>query len=163
MFLEIKRFLSCRMILSSSVPSSLDMLEVVQECAVMIGHPVKSVTLLGEAVEISLCTLGKSFMYGNCMCSGCKGSSRLRLLWVIRLAKRVFMLSMSLLLSLICCSMLKLSISSYVCVSCSCRLYSFVNQVVGSNAHPMFLSVCVMLMFLLFCRFCKSWERSRLY
>ena len=30
MFLEIKRFLSCRMILSSSVPSSLDMLEVVQ-------------------------------------------------------------------------------------------------------------------------------------
>jgi hypothetical protein len=61
----------------------------------MIGRPVKSVTLLGEAVEISLCTLGKSFMYGNCMCSGCKGSSRLCLLWVIRLAKRVFMLSMS--------------------------------------------------------------------
>ncbi len=64
MFLEIKRFLSCRMILSSSVPSSLDMLEVVQECAVMIGRPVKSVTLPGEAVEISLCTLGKSFMKG---------------------------------------------------------------------------------------------------
>ena len=129
----------------------------------MIGCPVKSVTLLGEAVEISLCTLGKSFMYGNCMCSGCKGSSRLRLLWVIRLAKRVFMLSMSLLLSLICCSMLfnVVQCSMYVCVSCSCRLYSFVNQVVGSNAHPMFLSVCVMLMFLLFCRFCKSWEEEQ--
>jgi hypothetical protein len=62
MFLEWNRSLSCLMMLSSSVPSSFETFEVVHECAVMIGLPVKRSRLRGEAVDVSLCTLGNSFM-----------------------------------------------------------------------------------------------------
>ena len=53
---------SCKIILSSSVPRSREGSEVVQLCAVIIGRPVSWLRLEGEAVEDSLCTLGRSFM-----------------------------------------------------------------------------------------------------
>ena len=37
MFHSVKRFFSCKIILSSSLPSSREGLEVIQLCAVMIG------------------------------------------------------------------------------------------------------------------------------
>ena len=44
-----KKSFSCKIILSSSVPSSRDGFDVVQLCAVIMGLPVSSVMLLGEA------------------------------------------------------------------------------------------------------------------
>ena len=57
-----KMSFSCKIILSSLVPRSRKGSEVVQLCAVMIGRPVSRLRLDGEAVEDSLCTLGRSFM-----------------------------------------------------------------------------------------------------
>lgn len=59
---SLKRSFSCKIILSSSVPSSRDGFDVVQLCAVIMGLPVSSVMLLCEAGLSSLCTLGSSFM-----------------------------------------------------------------------------------------------------
>ena len=53
---------SCKIILSSSVPSKREGLEVVQLCAVIIGLPVSLSRFEGEAVSVSLCTLGRRFM-----------------------------------------------------------------------------------------------------
>ena len=53
---------SRKIILSSSVPSNREGLEVVQLCAVMIDRPVSLSRLLGEAVSVSLCTFGSRFM-----------------------------------------------------------------------------------------------------
>ena len=53
---------SCKIILSSSVPSKREGIEVVQLCAVIIGRPVSLSRLEGEAKSVSLCTLGRSFM-----------------------------------------------------------------------------------------------------
>ena len=50
--------------------------------------------------------------------------------------------------------MSKLSILRYVWVSLKCRLYSSVNQEMGTSAHPMFLSVCVRIMSVLVCSWC---------
>jgi hypothetical protein len=75
------------MMLSSSLPSSLETLEVVHECAVMIGLPVKRSRLWGEAVDVSLWTLGNSFMYGIWMSSISTGFSSLRLSGVMWLLK----------------------------------------------------------------------------
>ena len=63
---SLKKSFSCKIILSSSVPSSRDGFDVVQLCAVIMGLPVSSVMLLCEAGLSSLCTLGSSFMYGRC-------------------------------------------------------------------------------------------------
>ena len=46
---SLKKSFSCKIILSSSVPSSRDGFDVVQLCAVIMGLPVSSVILLGEA------------------------------------------------------------------------------------------------------------------
>ena len=62
MFRSLKMSFSRKIILSSSVPSKREGLEVVQLCAVMIGRPVSLSRLLGEAVSVSLCTFGRSFM-----------------------------------------------------------------------------------------------------
>ena len=40
MFRSSKRFFSCKIILSSSVPSRREGLDVIQPCAVIIGLPV---------------------------------------------------------------------------------------------------------------------------
>ena len=60
MFRSSKMSFSRKIILSSSVPSKREGLEVVQLCAVMIGRPVSLSRLLGEAVSFSLCTFGSS-------------------------------------------------------------------------------------------------------
>ena len=57
-----KMSLSCKIILSSSVPRSREGSEDVQLCAVMIGRPLSQLRLEEEAVEDSLCTLGRGFM-----------------------------------------------------------------------------------------------------
>ena len=62
MFFVAKRSFSRKIIVSSSVPKSRDGLEVVQECAVIIGRPVRSLRFEVEAVEISLCIFGSNFM-----------------------------------------------------------------------------------------------------
>ena len=54
MFRSLKMSLSCKIILSSSVPSKREGLEVVQLCAVMIGRPVSLSRWVGEAVSVSL-------------------------------------------------------------------------------------------------------------
>lgn len=59
---SLKMSFSFKIILSSSVPSKREGLEVVQLCAVIIGRPVSLSRLEGEAVSVSLCTLGSSFM-----------------------------------------------------------------------------------------------------
>ena len=59
---SLKKSFSCKIILSSSVPSSREGFDVVQLCAVIMGRPVSSVRLLCEAGLSSLCTLGSSFM-----------------------------------------------------------------------------------------------------
>ena len=62
MFRSSKRFFSCKMILSSSVPSRREGLDVIQPCSVIIGLPVSLFRLLYDAGSSSLCTLGSSFM-----------------------------------------------------------------------------------------------------
>ena len=62
MSLSVKMFFSFKTILSSSVPKSREGFDVVHECAVMIGRPVKSFRLELEAVVGRLCTFGRSFM-----------------------------------------------------------------------------------------------------
>ena len=59
---SLKMSFSCKIILSSSVPSKREGLEVVQLCAVIIGRPDSLSRLEGEAKSVSLCTLGRSFM-----------------------------------------------------------------------------------------------------
>jgi hypothetical protein len=113
--LELNWFLSWLM-LSSSLPSSLETLEVVHEWAVMIGLPVSMLRLWGEAVDVSLWTSGRSFMYGICMSSRLTGFNSLRLSGAMWSLKRNLSLYKSLLLSVMCCSMLKLSTSVHVCV-----------------------------------------------
>ena len=49
-----KRSFSHKIIVSSSVPKSRDGLEVVQECAVIIGRPVRFLRFEVEAVDVSL-------------------------------------------------------------------------------------------------------------
>ena len=51
---------SHKIILSRSVPSKREQLEVVQLC--IIGHPVSLSRFEAEAVSISLCSFGRSFM-----------------------------------------------------------------------------------------------------
>ena len=62
MFRSSKRFFSCKIILSSSVPSRREGLDVTQLCAVIIGLPVSLFRLSYDAGLSSLCTLGSSFM-----------------------------------------------------------------------------------------------------
>ena len=62
MFRSLKMSFSCKIILSSSVPSKREGLEVVQLCAVIIGRPVSLSSFEGEPVSVSLCTLGRSFL-----------------------------------------------------------------------------------------------------
>ena len=59
---SIKMSFSFKIILSSSVPCNCEGSEVVQLCAVIIGCPVSLSRLEGEAVVVSLCTSGRSFM-----------------------------------------------------------------------------------------------------
>ena len=59
---SLKMSFSCKIILSSSVPSKREGLEVVQLCAVIISRPVSLSRLEGEAVSVSLCTFGRNFM-----------------------------------------------------------------------------------------------------
>jgi len=59
---SLKRFFSCKIILSSSVPSSREGFDVVQLCAVMMGRPASSVMFSCEAGLSSLCTLVTSCM-----------------------------------------------------------------------------------------------------
>ena len=59
---SLKMSFSRKIILSSSVPSNRERSEVVQLRAVIIGRPVSLSRLDGEAVSVSLCTLGRSFM-----------------------------------------------------------------------------------------------------
>ena len=62
MFRSSKRFFSCKVILSSSVPSRHGGLNVIQPCAVIIGLPVSLFRLSYDVGLSSLCTLGSSFM-----------------------------------------------------------------------------------------------------
>ena len=62
MFRSSKMSFSRKIILSSSAPSKREGLEVVQLCAVIIGRPVSLSRFEGEAVSVSLCTFGRSFM-----------------------------------------------------------------------------------------------------
>ena len=62
MFRSSKRFFSCKIILSSSVPSRREGLNVIKLCAVIIGLPVSLFRLFYDAGLSSLCTLGSSFM-----------------------------------------------------------------------------------------------------
>lgn len=62
MFRSSQRFFSCKVILSSSVPSRREGLNVIQPCAVIIGLPVTLFRLSYDAVLSSLCTLGSSLM-----------------------------------------------------------------------------------------------------
>ena len=62
MFRSSKRFFSCKVILSSSVPSRRGGLNVIQPCTVIIGLPVSLFRLSYDAGLSSLCTLGSSFM-----------------------------------------------------------------------------------------------------
>ena len=88
---SVKRSFSCKIILSSSVPSSREGLDVVQLCAVIIGRPVSLLMFDGEAVLSSLCTFGSSFMYGSCSLSGVVVLSRCLSDGVsMSLSKRVF-------------------------------------------------------------------------
>ena len=73
-------------------------------------------------------------------------SSRLPVEVLSNLLKRSCCLRSSLLESVIVLVRSKLSIRLYVVVSVSCLLYSFVNHVAGTSAHPMFLSVFVRIM-----------------
>ena len=57
-----KRFFSCKVILSSSIPSRLEGFDVIQLWVVIIGLPVSLVRLLCEVGLPSLCTLSSSFM-----------------------------------------------------------------------------------------------------
>ena len=54
-----KKSFSCKIILSGPVPSSRDGFDVVQLCAVIMGLPVSSVMLLGDAgqVVVQLCAV----------------------------------------------------------------------------------------------------------
>ena len=132
--------------LSSSCPSSLEGLKVIQECAVIIGRPVSLVMLVVEAVCSSLCTLGRSFINGNCRHFSLVQYSSYRLCVSVKtsvLNRDVSFLS-SELESLVKVCKLKLSARRYVSLSESCLLYSVVNQ---------FLSVIVNIMSL----FCRCW------
>ena len=62
MFCSSKRFFSCKIILSSSVPSSREGLDVIQLCAVIIGLPVSLFRLSFDEGLSSLFTLGGRFM-----------------------------------------------------------------------------------------------------
>ena len=107
---SLKKSFSCKIILSSSVPSSRDECDVVQRCAVIIGLPVSSVRLSCEAGLSSLCTLGSNFIYGRCSWSCGIGSSKC---WLLRLeiivVKRCLSLLSNLLEFVTVFEMLKLS------------------------------------------------------
>ena len=148
-----KKVFSCKIILSSSCPSSLEGLEVIQECAVIIGRPVSLVMLVVEAVCSSLCTLGRSFINGNCRYFSLVQYSSCRLCVSVKksVLKRDVSCLSSELESLVKVCKLKLSARRYVSLSESCLLYSVVNHEMGTSAHPMFLSVIVNIMSLFFC------------
>ena len=56
-FVLQKIYFSSKIILSSSVPSKRERLEVIQVCEVLVGRPVSLSRFEGEAVSVSLCTL----------------------------------------------------------------------------------------------------------
>ena len=61
MFRSSKRFFSCKMILSSSVPCRRERLDVIQLCAVIIGLPVSLFRLSYEVVScraVAVCLVG---------------------------------------------------------------------------------------------------------
>ena len=62
MFCSSKRFFSCKIILSSSVPSRREGLDVIQLCAVIIGLPVSLFRFSFDEGLSSLFTLGGRFM-----------------------------------------------------------------------------------------------------
>ena len=62
MFRSLKRFFSCKIILSCSIPSRHEGFDVIQLWVVIIGLPVSLVRLLCEVGLPSLCTLSSSFM-----------------------------------------------------------------------------------------------------
>ena len=72
---------------------------------------------------------------------------------VSSLLKRICSLRNNLLESVIVLVWSKLLIHLYVVEPVSCLVYSFVNRVVGTRAHPMFLSVFVRIMSLCLFRF----------
>ena len=72
---------------------------------------------------------------------------------VSSLLKRICSLRSNLLESVIVLVWSKLLIRLYVVESVSCLVYSLVNHVVGTSAHPMFLSVFVRIMSLCLSRF----------
>ena len=57
--------LSLELTESSSWPRSLEGLDVIQESAVMMGRPLTSFKLFGDAVSLSLWTFGRRFMRGS--------------------------------------------------------------------------------------------------
>ena len=65
---------------------------------------------------------------------------------VSSLLKRICSLRSTLLESVIVLATSKLAIRLYVVESVSCLVYSFVDHLVGTSAHPMFLSVFVRIM-----------------
>ena len=148
-----KKVFSCKMILSSSCPSSREGLEVIHECAVIIGRPVSLVMLDGEAVCSSLCTFGKSFIKGNCRSFSLVQYNSCRFCGSVK--KSVLNLDVSFfsreLERLVKVVKLKSSIRQYVSLSESCLLYSVVYHEMGKSAHPMFLSVIVNITSLLSC------------
>ena len=107
---SVKRSFSYKIILSSSVPSSREGLDVVQLCAVIIGCSVSLLMFDGEAVLSSLCTFASSFMYGSCSLSGVLVLSRcLSDAVSVKLSKRVFSFRSNLLDLVIVFCRLKLS------------------------------------------------------
>ena len=62
MFRSLKRFFSCKIILSSSIPSGHEGFDVIQLWAVIIGLPVSLVRLLCEVGLSNLCTLSSCFV-----------------------------------------------------------------------------------------------------
>ena len=78
---------------------------------------------------------------------------------VSSLLKRFCSLRSNLLESVIVLARSKLLIRLYLVASVSCLVYSFVNHVVGTSAHPMFLSVFVRIMSLCLFRL-RMWDVS---
>ena len=151
MFRSSKRFFRCKIILSSSVPSTREGLDVIQLCAVIIGLPV---SLLYDAGLSSLCTLGSSFMQGSCSLSCRVGSNSRELSWFVITVENLFLSWPSSVWELVMvCLQLKLSIRLQVERSEKCCSYSVENHEVGTKAQPMFLSETVSITSLSFCTF----------
>ena len=154
MFRSSKRFFSCKIIRSSSVPSRREGLDVIQLCAVIIGLPVSLFRLSYDAGLSSLCTLGSSFMQGSCSLSCGVGSNSRELSWLVITVENRFLSWPSSVWELVMvCLQLKLSIRLQVERSEKCCSYSVENHEVGTKAQPMFLSETVSITSLSFCTF----------